>query len=198
MSSMRRGCQGIQIAWSHTFSGSPCWVMTSSFFFFRCRKREVVHHASLSSPNQPAFSSSTTKATTTNYSSSRMVVVWSTSITARPGAVLRHSVFFAFAILSLTTTLECASALASASQKSSSSSECSSIPDSLQVPLGFATKELWQQGSMVPLDFSLGQVTAQPEISVSTMLQQHTPSPSTNQAATVAAGAIAFAVRRPG
>lgn len=76
---------------------------------------------------------------------------------------------------------------------SNNSKECTlKIPESLQVPSGFANKESWQKGSMIPLDLSFGKVTAQPEISVSDMIQQQIAG-SNN-----AAGAILFAVRRPG
>lgn len=50
----------------------------------------------------------------------------------------------------------------------------SSIPTNLQVPVGFESKELWQESPVTPLDLNLGSVTTKDEISVSSMISQHT------------------------
>ena len=67
-------------------------------------------------------------------------------------------------------------------------SEAPSIPASLGVPDGIKSKDSWQQSSMVPLEFSLGEVKRADELSVSTMIQEQSKS----------AGTVMFAVRRPG
>lgn len=104
-----------------------------------------------------------------------MMVRWQSS-------AMRPSAMFALAVVSLGALSFC-NALAS-----SDTSSCGIIPLSLPVPEGLATTDAWQQSSMVPLELSLGQVKTQEEISVSSMLQQHTKS----------AGSVAFVVRRPG
>lgn len=109
----------------------------------------------------------------------------------------RHGALLAALILSLAMTVlppGCA-ALASSSS-SNNNKECAlKIPESLQVPPGFANKDSWQEGPMIPLELSLGQVTPQPELSVSTMIQQQLQN---NDNKATAAGAIVFAVRRVG
>ena len=103
-------------------------------------------------------------------------------------------------MLLMTLPLGC-SALASSNSKSINKEGCAlQIPESLQVPPGFTSKESWQTGSMIPLDLSLGQVTPQPELSVSEMIKQqlHSSSNSNSNNNINKAGAIVFAVRRPG
>lgn len=90
----------------------------------------------------------------------------------------RSAIFALIALLSLSSVV------------SEEGKTCSTfVPDSLQVPSGFSTKEVWHREAVLPLaDMSLGKVETKDGVSVSEMIHSHTQS----------AGSIAFVVRRPG
>ena len=88
----------------------------------------------------------------------------------------------------LAMTLVSLCALSCSALAASDAPSCGNLPSSLPVPDGLLSKDEWQTSSMIPLELGLGQVKTQDEISVSSMLLQHTKT----------AGSVAFVVRRPG
>jgi len=96
----------------------------------------------------------------------------------------RSSAFLAVSLVAFSLQILGSSALAA----SDTASCAAGIPASLAVPAGISSKEMWQAEAVVPLELNLGQVTKKAEISVSSMINEHTNT----------AGAVAFVVRRPG